>query len=219
MTISDASWSANFRLIGDLERPNHYYLTENDQCLFWGEYTARAGYGHSTTNQIIANLKKGSSLRHTAQWQHKVQAMDSVARIMKAAINPEALPRLTFVPIPPSKLKTDPEYDDRMVRIARQISPQGTREMIHAIIGRETRHNSDNRRDPGELRATLQIDETQCALPPTHVFLLDDVITTGCSFMVCKQMLTDRFPGISVTGMFVARRALAQIPDMFNGLS
>lgn len=213
MTTSDASWSAKFRLISELERPNHYYLTDQDECLFWGEYTARAGYNHSTTNSIITNLKKKPSTRGTGQWQYKVAEIGRVARVMKAAINPAALPALTFVPIPPSKLVGDAEYDDRMTQIARQISAGGTRELIHAVAARVARHSGDNKHDPDELRSTLEIDERLTAPTPTHVFLLDDVITTGCSFMVCKQMLTERFPGIKVTGMFVARRAL---PPMFD---
>lgn len=208
MTTSDASWSAKFRLIGDLERPDHHYLSEQDQCVFWGEYTARAGYAHSTTNGLISNLKKSPSLKGTAQWRYKLAAIEDVARVMKAAVKPEALPSLTFVPIPPSKLPGEPEYDDRMAQVARLISPQGARELIRAIASRDARHNSDNKRDPAELRATLHINETVSAPPPTHVFLIDDVVTTGCSFTVCKQMLIERFPGIKVTGMFVARRAL-----------
>ena len=208
MTTSDASWSARFRLIGELERPDHFYLTEADECCFLGEYTARAGFSHSTTNQIITNLKKSLTTRGTGQWQHKEREIARVASAMKAAINPAALPNLTFVPIPPSKLPAEPEYDDRVLRIARLISPLGTRELIRATVTRMARHSGDARRDPRELQATLQINESQTAPPPNHIFLIDDVITTGCSFMVCKRMLVGRFPGVKITGMFVARRAL-----------
>jgi hypothetical protein len=218
MTTSDASWSARFRLIGELERPNHHYLTDQDECFFWGEYTARAGYNHSTTNSIITNLKKKPSTRGTGQWQYKVTEIARVARVMKAAINPAALAGLTFVPIPPSKMVGDAEYDDRMSQIARQISLGGTRELIRAIAPRVARHSGDNKHDPDELRATLQIDEALCTPSPTRIFLIDDVITTGCGFMVCKQMLTERFPDVKVTGMFVARRALPPTASMFDAL-
>lgn len=218
MTTSDASWSASFRLIGDLERPDHFYLTEADQCCFFGEYTARAGFSHSTTNQIITNLKKSPLTRGTDQWRHKERDIGRVAQAMKAAFKPAALPNLTFVPIPPSKLPTEPEYDDRILRIARLISPLGTRELIRATVTRAARHSGDARRDPLELLATLQIDESQTAPPPSHIFLIDDVITTGCSFVVCKRMLVERFPGVKITGMFVARRALPTAGATFGAL-
>lgn len=216
---SDASWSASFRTIGDLERPDHYYLTDNDECVFWGEYAARAGYSHSTTNQLIANLKKSPLKQGTPEWRYKERAIWQVAGVMRAAIKPEALTGLTFVPIPPSKLPGAPDYDDRMSRVARLISPLGTRELIRSTASRQARHLGDNKHDPVELRATLAIDEAACQPAPTHVFLIDDVITTGCSFTVCKQMILQRFPGIPVTGMFVARRALPPAECIFESLA
>lgn len=208
MTTSDASWSTSCRVIGELERPDHHYLTEQDECVFWGEYTSRAGFTHSKTNQLIQNLKKSPLVRGTAQWHYKDVAIREVAAAMAAAIKPEFLPSLTFVPIPPSKLPNDPEYDDRMERVSRLAFAAGTRPLIRSTVSREARHKGDNKHDPDELRATLALDLTQITVPPTHVFLIDDVITTGCSFRVCKQMLVEQFPDIKVTGMFVARRAL-----------
>ena len=43
-------------MIDELTRRDHYYLDETE-CVFIGEYTARAGYQHSQTNQLILNLK------------------------------------------------------------------------------------------------------------------------------------------------------------------
>lgn len=66
MPTSDASWKGRLRLIGDLERPDHYHLTRDDQCYFLGDYTSGRGFGYSLTNQHIFNLKKGAQLRGTA---------------------------------------------------------------------------------------------------------------------------------------------------------
>jgi hypothetical protein len=216
MTTSDASWSASFRKITDLERPDHYYLTPNDDCYFLGEYTAREDHSHSTTNQIIKNLKKKPSTRGTGQWWHKENDMRRVATIMRSALVQNIIPSLTFVPVPPSKLATDPEYDDRMLQISRQISPNGTRELLKATSSRETRHIGSNKRDPAELRATLAIDARYVSPTPSHIILIDDVVTTGCSFMVCKRLLIDHFPDVRVSGMFVARRALPASESLFN---
>ena len=56
------------------------------------------------------------------------------------------------------------------------------------------------------------------AIATTLIFLIDDVITTGCSFKVCKEMLAERFPTASVTGMFVARRVLPPVASFFDDL-
>ena len=68
MTIFDGSWSGRLRIVGDLERPDHWYLDPTDVCAFFGEYTARAGYGHSSTNQLIHNLKKNPESANTPQY-------------------------------------------------------------------------------------------------------------------------------------------------------
>ncbi len=60
MPTSDASWSGRLRLIGDLERPDHHHLEAGDQCAFFGEYTPGEGWKHSSTNNLILNLKKGT---------------------------------------------------------------------------------------------------------------------------------------------------------------
>jgi hypothetical protein len=45
--------------IDDLTFPDHYRLDSTDECYFVGEYTARAGYSYSATNDLVHNLKKG----------------------------------------------------------------------------------------------------------------------------------------------------------------
>lgn len=59
MPTLDASWSPQVRKISELERQDHWYLTAEHECYFFGEYTARGGYSRSSTNQIITNIKKG----------------------------------------------------------------------------------------------------------------------------------------------------------------
>lgn len=45
--------------IDELTRGQHYHLSEDDTCYFFGEYTARKGYAFSNTNNLIHNFKKG----------------------------------------------------------------------------------------------------------------------------------------------------------------
>jgi len=209
MTTFDASWSPTVRQIGELECGDHYYLTEADQCYFFGEYTARAGYTHSSTNQIIANIKKKPSLNGTPQWHYKVKDMRRVTLAFRGAIRPEALPSVTLVPIPPSKCRIHPDHDDRMAQIARGIGPAAdVRELIVATADRTPQHESENRLRPDQLVALLALDETLSAPVPTQIFLIDDVVTTGCSFRACKQLLETRFPDATIGGLFAARRVI-----------
>ena len=104
------------RAIDNLNRGDHFYLTPEDQCMFLREYTTGGGWQHSDSNQLILNLKKSPSLRLTAPKQHywKERAIDQAAGELRQALNLPSLSGITFVPIPPSKSKTDPEYDDRL---------------------------------------------------------------------------------------------------------
>ena len=44
--------------IDELVRGDYFYLQPADECWFLREYTARMGFEHSETNQLIINLKK-----------------------------------------------------------------------------------------------------------------------------------------------------------------
>lgn len=205
MTTSDDSWSNSFRRIGDLERPDHFYLTAADECAYFGDYTARAGFGHSATNDLIANLKKSPSKRGRPEWAYKEQAIARAARVIRGSIRADALPRVTFVPIPPSKPAGHPEHDDRMLRVAQQVDGGSiARELLRTVGEREAAHLNSNRRDPDLLRQHV---EAAIGGPrPDVAILLDDVLTTGCSFMICKEKLVEAFPGLRVIGLFIARR-------------
>lgn len=209
MTTSDASWSHSLRQISDLERGDHWYLRDTDQCYFFGEYTPYKGWSHSTTNQLIANLKKKPSTRGTMQWNHKLNAIGQLARTIGANIKPEALPGVTFVPIPPSKPEDHPEYDDRMRQVATRIRTGcDSRDILFTQIERDARHTSGNRRDPEALRDSLGIRNALLTPPPTTIALLDDVLTTGCSFTVCRDLLAALVPGATIVGIFAARRVI-----------
>lgn len=209
MPTLDGSWSPQIRKIGELERQDHSYLTAEHDCYFFGEYTARAGFAHSSTNSIISNIKKKPGVKGTAQWQYKLRDMQTVAAALRGAINPESYGVITLVPIPPSKLRADPEYDSRIADIARMVSPQANvRELLETVVPRDSLHASDQRLAPHELIATIQLQEALCDPPPHNIILVDDVITTGCSFVACSTILRARFPGVRIDGMFAARRAV-----------
>ena len=116
MATSKGSFPRRATAVDKLTRPDHYYLAEDDQCAFIGEYTARAGYQHSETNQLILNLKKGMDRRGRPEWRYKEAAIKEVERALEAVLSDWALNDCTFVPMPPSKTRDDPAYDDRMVQ-------------------------------------------------------------------------------------------------------
>lgn len=208
MPTCDDSWTGSLRTVTDLERPDHHLLRPEDFCYFAGEYTPRAGFGASATNQLITNLKKRPSLRTTNQWPHKQRAIADAAASIKAGLNVNALPDILFIPIPPSKLPTDPEYDDRMTEIARRIGPN-VREAIYLAEPRDAAHAGDDVRDWQALKAKLRLHADWLQPVPRYIALVDDMLTTGCSYRACESLLRDYLPAapiVPIFGLFVSRR-------------
>jgi len=194
--------------IDELTRPDHHYLEAADICYYTGEYTAGEGHAYSDTNQLIHNFKKSVDKRGTAQWQHKETAILKAAHIFRAALKPDA--QITFVPIPPSKSKSDPLYDNRMLRLLQETCnnrPTDIREMVIQVQSTEAVHLSNLRPTPEELIANYYIDENLTEPTPKTILIVDDVLTTGCHFKAIQQLLVQRFPHVKIFGLFIARRA------------
>ena len=60
-------------------------------------------------------------------------------------------------------------------------------------------HVRDVRPAPEQIQALYRIDETLTG--PVR-----DILTTGAHFRAAKSVLSARFPGAAITGLFIARR-------------
>jgi hypothetical protein len=207
--ISGSTLPQRLTKIDDLSRPDHTYLTGADDCYFIGEYTARRGYAFSSTNNLVLNFKKSVQTRNTAQWPHKERAIGQSAAAFRAALNDEWLNVATLVPIPPSKARADPLYDDRMVRMLRAIRaqpPLDVRELIVQTVSTGAVHDQETRPRPAEIETLYRIDETLRDPPPRVFGLFDDVLTTGAHYRAAAAVLQRAFPGVRIIGLFIARR-------------
>jgi hypothetical protein len=195
--------------IDELTRADHSHLLKEDECYFWGEYTARQGFAFSRTNDLIQNFKKPVSRRGRPEYRYKVQSLFEIAQSLREAINPKFLTSATLVPIPPSKCKTDGEYDDRMIQLLKVITDSTTADIRELIVQSESMtafHSEETKRSPEHLRQCWAIDESLSDPAPQTVALFDDVLTTGCHFRAASDLLLARFPNIRIVGIFIARR-------------
>lgn len=199
--------------IDELLRPEHFDLRPEDKCYALREYTAYQGYAYSETNNLIQNLKKSPLKRDQPGWNYKGRAIDQVARELRDALNPAWLKSATLVPMPPSKIEGDPEYDDRILQVLRRMA--GTdrfdvRQLIRQTANMDPAHagTQSGKRRPmiHELVNAYQINETVAQPPPSCVGLFDDVLTKGTHFRAAKRVLQARY-GVSleVVGIFAAR--------------
>lgn len=223
--------------VGDLERPDHTFLPERARCYFWGEYTPfkhtdGLNWDYSPTNKLMSNFKKKIERKGRSDWHYKGQAIDQVANFFAQAWKWQALHeqhRVAVIPIPPSKARTDPAYDPRMLEVLNAISTK-TRIQLDirdclSFSGRyAASHESDDRPTPDDLYAELHFDAAsgQPNKQPGAIFLFDDMLTTGAHYVAVTRKLVEVFPGIQVVGNFVARRItpnpFADIVDDFDVL-
>lgn len=206
----------NLTEIDHLTRPDHYYLSENDVCYFLGEYTAHESFTFSETNSIISNLKKTLDRRERPEWHYKTRDIFRAGLALGNAISDYWRQNAVFVPIPPSKAKGDPLYDDRMVRVLQAIdnrNPVQVREIILQTESTEAAHEGGVSRDPDRIKELYSVNESLCDPPPGRIVICDDVLTTGGHFKAMQSTLVDLFPEATICGIFIARRVLSERPD------
>jgi hypothetical protein len=195
--------------IDELTRPDHSHLLDEDECYHLGEYTARMGFAFSTTNDLVQNFKKPVARKNLPEYVHKDRALASIARAFRETINPEFLEQATLVPIPPSKCKTDAEYDDRMVRMVRAVCANTANADIRELIVQAhslPSFHAGSTHSPQQLIDNWSIDETLATPTPRLIGLFDDVLTTGAHLRAATTILTARFPEVKIVGLFYARR-------------
>jgi len=160
---------------------------------------------------VLANVEAAGDVVHgDRRYAGDEHALQTAAAAFRRALNPEALDRLTFVPVPPSKAKGDPLYDDRLTRMLRAIRPEpplDVRELIVQTESTDAVHDREVRPRPEEIEALYSIDQTLTEPAPRLVAVVDDLLTTGAHFRAAKSILSARFPEVAVVGMFIARRA------------
>ena len=195
--------------IDALTRPDHVWLTEADACFFLGEYTARGGYAYSVTNDLIHNFKKSPDRRGRPEWQYKERDIKRAAAAFRGALGEEP-PPLTLVPVPPSKARGDPLYDDRMTRMLQAIWPDRQADIRELIVQTESTaavHALVGRPRPDQIRERYEIDEALTTPAPTSIAIVDDVLTTGAHFRAARAVLAAWFPAAFIVGLFIARGA------------
>ncbi len=62
-------------------------------------------------------------------------------------------------------------------------------------------------RNPRDLSEYYKLDEELCTgAEPTEIAIFDDLLTTGSHFKAMKLVLRSMFPGVPISGLFIARR-------------
>ena len=213
-----------FRLqkIDELSINDHYHLVDSDECWYFGEYTAYKDWSFSDTNKLIKNFKKKMHLAGTNQWPYKLAAINKIGKLFASAINPNNLEGIIFVPIPPSKIIGDPEYDPRVRRSLDAASNELKVQLpIYECISQTQNtcpdHESNNTRlYPEDRASTYQLKLENVPSNTKCIVLVDDMLTTGSHFKGAELAIKQQLPKANIIGLFVARRVHEFPPESFD---
>ncbi|MYA89101.1 MAG: hypothetical protein F4X97_11760 [Boseongicola sp. SB0662_bin_57] len=197
----------SFTRIDELIRSDHTALNEDDTCIFLREYKANAGY-EGETNSLIWNLKKKPSESHRPGYHHKERCIQQVSSEFARHLRSEWLDVATLIPVPGSKAADHPDHDDRMVRICNGIRANlDVRSIVTQTTSTNASHVAGEGQRPSveELLAVYRINEALADPPPTNIGIFDDVLTVGRHYRAMHTILSQRFPDVPITGIFIAR--------------
>lgn len=207
-----------FQQIDELLRPDHHFIEPDDVCLFYGTYTVShqlnehgekiPPYELGPINDLIYNFKMPVRYKGQKRYWYKDDAISKIARILYGEF--KGLNGITWVPVPPSKDKTHPEYDDRVEQVLNQyksLDPKiDVRNLVQQSTSRKAMHEGDEHRFIEALYSNYELNANLIDPTPRLIAVFDDVLCTGASFKAIKKLLLEKIAGVKVVGVFVARR-------------
>ena len=113
--------------------------------LFLGEYAGRKGYLYSEMNQLIQNFKKPVDRKNNPdEWWYKEHAISEIAKLIVKTSGWNEIQQCTWIPIPSSKTKSHPLYDDRLIQVLKKMNDSSGRldfrEMLVSLNNWEAAH-------------------------------------------------------------------------------
>ena len=193
------------------EKGEHAALLWIDECYYLLEFYPGKRYGFNSDNDLVKHLKRRVDRSGMMALKQKEGALRDIANLLRPALaSLFDFGATTFVPVPPSKRRVDPFYDNRVAQLLRLACPASAdiRELIVCREEREPAHFNEVRPSAEMLLDNYMLGEVGGGSVRERIVLFDDVITSGNHFVACRQFLLKHFPGREVVGVFVARRAL-----------
>lgn len=202
--------------IDNLTLPDHCYLDQRDECYYLFEYTPRQQGSYDSVSNFIFNLKKPVDRKGRPEYRYKERAISQAGDYLRLVLNEEWISSAMLVPIPCSKTKQNPLYDDRILRILGRMTRGLTcdvRELIVQTADLESFHGGCRMR-PAQLRQYYALDRALCECDqPPEVTVFDDLLTTGSHFKAVQSVIHDHWPDVHVSGIFIARRFIPHDGD------
>ena len=216
--MADPQIPSRLLQIDEITRAEHFYICEGDLCYHLWEYVKGGRFQEYSTNQLILNLQIPLSERTNKpyRWRYKSVAVQFAASALSRVVPQDFFQYFTWVPTPPSGGRGSALHDPRLTEVLREVRPPipDMRELVYQVV----EHTSKEKGLTPEARAAdFLIDERVADPAPARLVVFDDVLTTGSHFKAMQLVLSRRFPGVPVMGVFLARRLTPpepKVPDI-----
>ncbi len=183
---------------------NRYNLTLDDECYYFIEATD-GGYNESQSNNLLHNFKKPIEYKNQAPWAYRNKAITNFASKL-ATIRSLKEDNLTIIPAPTSKKRASKEFNDRIdatVKKLKENCPNLTIEYAFDAKNDVLASHRGGSRDLNDIRENIVWLGLQNK-PSEIIIFIDDTLTTGAHFKVCKEIILEHYPQARVIGVFLA---------------
>ena len=215
-------------IIDEAVRDEYSYIETCDRCFYIWERMSRLwregerpDYSQYPVNGLISNLQIPASCRASQPkrfyWKEKAikYAAKALGMLLPDVWRSEAI---TYVPVPPSRVESHPDYDSRLISILSAVRPPLLDIRPLVALSSEGFDAKQKGLRPAERALNYTIDEDLADPEPETIILFDDILTTGCHFKAMELVLKERFPGAGILGLFLAR-TVRQPGDNDEGLA
>lgn len=197
---------------------NHRELDGEDICLFLHTRETHQ-YGEidqwSYAYQTIENFKISpvALQNNPARRRYKEQAVQTITNDL-AMLFRDANPRARFLLVPAvtSKSRTDPNYDDRLVKVCSTVASRfpnvDSFELLSISRTIASAHTGAGARNVNALFSNIVVDTSIAIRDYASVLIFDDVISSGAHFKTCKLAIQRAYGNdVLIEGVFWARTA------------
>lgn len=175
-------------------------------------YTSQGSYSVSKTNQLIKNFKISPSETHRLHYKRSATTVfvREVTEFLRTGAR-LADSVSAIVPIPSSKARSDPEYDNRVEEVAKRIADTFERidylPLLETTTTRDSLHGGTNARSKEALYQSMSAAPSLTGRRYDFVFILDDVLTSGASFSAVYQHVSENLivDTAKIIGIFWAK--------------
>jgi len=202
--MSASRWRKADESVALAHCPDH----EKKDIFYARIYTIGQGYMYSTTNNDIINLKHTPD-SGSGPLRYKKRAIRKCAQELAGFFGLNLSTQFAAVPIPPSKTRAHPLYDDRLEQVVNKVAQICANviayPVLEGIMDLEPYHSGAERSAQGCFDA-MQVVDTQRRLYAQStgrtIAVVDDVLTSGAHYEGARWHLQREFPQDRIIGVF-----------------